>query len=112
MTNRRVPAARLKPFSPSCRIRPAQRRSIGGHPDVFAAAFGRERLERISGADFSAGDRESRAQPLEDACLSGAGGDEMKRVNGALLADAIDATDALLEPHRIPWQLEIDDEPA
>src|SRR5881409_1240998 len=33
----------------------------------------------------------------------------MKRMDGSPLADAIDAADSLLEPHRIPRQLEIDD---
>ncbi len=34
------------------------------------------------------------------------------RVHGAALAESIDAADALLEPQRIPRQLDIDDEPA
>ena len=33
-------------------------------------------------------------------------------VNAALLAEPIDAADALLEPQRIPRQLDIDDQPA
>ena len=36
----------------------------------------------------------------------------MEGVNRAPLADAIHAADALLEAHRIPWQLEIDDHAA
>ena len=34
------------------------------------------------------------------------------RVHGAALPEAIDAADALLEPQRIPRQLDIDDQPA
>ena len=37
---------------------------------------------------------------------------EMEGVNRAPLSDAIDAADALLEAHRIPWKLEVDDQPA
>src|SRR5436309_14236730 len=36
----------------------------------------------------------------------------MKHMNRALLADAIDPADPLLQTHRIPRQLEIDDDPA
>ena len=35
----------------------------------------------------------------------------MKSVHTALLADPIHPADALLEPHRIPWQLQVDDDP-
>ena len=33
-------------------------------------------------------------------------------MNGAVLADSVDAADALLEPHRIPRELKIDQQPA
>ena len=33
-------------------------------------------------------------------------------MHGPALADAVDAADALLEPHRVPRQFKIDDEPA
>src|SRR5262245_46000846 len=36
----------------------------------------------------------------------------MKGMNGALLSNAIHAANALLEPHRVPRKLEIDDHPA
>ena len=48
-------------------------------------------------------------EPIEHLRLAGVSRDEMDGVNRADLADAIDAADSLLEPHRIPRQLEIDD---
>ena len=38
--------------------------------------------------------------------------EKSNRVHGALLSEPIDAADALLEPQRIPRQLDVDDEPA
>ena len=46
------------------------------------------------------------------ARLASARRDEMEGVNRAPLADAIHAADALLEAHRIPRKLDVDDEAA
>src|SRR5262245_30879955 len=51
-------------------------------------------------------------ETLQDARLASARRDEMKGVNRAPLADAIHAADALLEAHRIPRKLDVDDQTA
>src|SRR6185503_15573910 len=48
----------------------------------------------------------------EDLHLAGVCGNQVERVHRARLTDAVDAADALLEPHRIPRQLEVDDQAA
>src|SRR5205085_9657841 len=40
--------------------------------------------------------------------LQGAAGDEIEHEHRTALADAIDAANALLDRHRIPWHVEID----
>ena len=69
-------------------------------------------FNRVGGGDVLLRARDSRSEPIEHSRLAGVPGDEMDGVNRADLADAIDAADSLLEPHRIPRQLEIHDEPA
>ena len=54
----------------------------------------------------------SQPQALEHAFLHRARMKQPDRVDAPLLAEPIDAADALLEAQRIPWQLQIDDEPA
>ncbi len=49
---------------------------------------------------------------FEDALFDRLPMEQPNRVHGAALAESIDAADALLEPQRIPRQLEIDHEPA
>src|SRR5881394_2620649 len=49
---------------------------------------------------------------FEHALLDRARMKQSDRVNDLLLPDPIDTADALLEPQRIPWQLDIDDQPA
>src|SRR4029079_9068969 len=51
-------------------------------------------------------------QTLKDPHFSGSAGDQMKGVDAASLADAINAAHSLLEPHRIPRQFEVHDDPA
>ena len=69
-------------------------------------------FNRVGGGDVFLRTRDSRFQPIEHSRFAGVSRDEMDGVNRADLADAIDAADSLFEPHRIPRQLEIDDEPA
>src|ERR1700681_333061 len=70
------------------------------------------RLERVGRADVLARPSDARFEPIEDARLAGVARDQVEGVNAARLTDAIDATDTLLEAHRIPRQLEIDDDSA
>ena len=53
-----------------------------------------------------------RSKPREHVAFSGSTGKQIDSVNRLLLADAIDPTDPLLQTSRVPWKLEIDDEPA
>jgi hypothetical protein len=46
-------------------------------------------------------------ETTEQRFLGGAAGDQLHRVNAAGLSETIDPSDALLEPHRCPWQLEV-----
>jgi hypothetical protein len=54
----------------------------------------------------------SQPQARQNPRLAGAARYQVKCVDRALLTDPIDAADALLEPHRVPRQLEVDDEAA
>ena len=63
-------------------------------------------------ADIRLCARDAHPQTLKHAHFGGSAGDQMKRVDRACLTDAIHAPDALFEPHRIPRQLEIHDNPA
>ena len=65
-----------------------------------------DRADRVPGLVDSAREAE------EEARLGRAGRQQVDGVNRPLLADAIDAADALLQAHRVPGQFEIDDEPA
>ena len=47
-------------------------------------------------------------QPGEDLALAGVGGDEVPQVADLLLADAVDAAEALLDPVRVPRQVVVD----
>ena len=60
----------------------------------------------------AARERKARPEPRQNAGLAGAVGDQVKGVDPAALADAVHAPDALLEPHRVPRQLEVDHQPA
>src|SRR5215471_6028658 len=84
-------------------VPPAQ----NGFRDVALVA-----VQWIGYADFCRGGRQTSSQAIGNAHLAGLGGDQMNGMNGPALTDAIDAADALLEPHRIPRQLEVDDEAA
>ena len=69
-------------------------------------------VERIRCADIRVCRRDPRAESGEQALFAGAGRDQVKRVHGVALPDAIDAANALLEAHRVPGQLQIDDQSA
>ena len=47
-------------------------------------------------------------QPLEDLALAGVVGDEVPQAADLLLADAVDAPEALLDPVRVPRQVVVD----
>src|SRR5262245_7940036 len=49
---------------------------------------------------------------LQNARLASARRNEMEGMNRVPLSDAIHAADALLEAHRIPWKLDVDDQAA
>src|SRR6266540_5108305 len=66
----------------------------------------------IGRADVFIRDGQAIAEPCEDALFAGRSCDQVHRVDGALLADAVHAADALFEAHRVPRQLEIDHEAA
>ena len=51
-------------------------------------------------------------EALENPHLRGVARDEMKRMDRSALSDAIHASCTLLEPHRVPRQLQVDDHPA
>ena len=51
-------------------------------------------------------------EPLEHPRFVRFACDKMKHVDRPALPDAIHASDSLLEPHRVPWQLEVDHDPA
>src|ERR1700681_2031972 len=70
------------------------------------------RLERVGRADVLARQSDACLEPIEDARLAGVARDEIEGVNAGRLTDAIDAVNTLLEAHRIPRQLEIDDDAA
>jgi len=65
-------------------------------------------LERICRSDVGARLRESRPQPLQDPYFASIERHEMECMNGPVLADPIDATNPLFEPHGVPRQLEVD----
>ena len=69
-------------------------------------------VERIGRADRRLRVCDASAKVVEQLPLAGVGADEMKCMHRRCLSDAIDAADALFEPHRIPGQLEIHDRPA
>ena len=71
--------------------------------DFFARGF-----ERVGDVDVSSRGVETRLQVIEDAQFAGVLSDQVERVHAARLADPIDASDPLLETHRIPRQLEVD----
>jgi hypothetical protein len=49
---------------------------------------------------------------MKNPYFSGSVGDEMKCVDAPSLTNPIDTTDALFEPHWIPWQFEVHHDPA
>ena len=51
-------------------------------------------------------------KPAQDPRFPRVAGDQMHGMDGTALSDAIDAADPLLEAHRVPRQLEVDDEAA
>ena len=69
-------------------------------------------IQWVSAIELGPRLRDPRPKTLEKACLAGLARDEMEHVNGPALADAIDTANPLLEPHRIPGQLEVDHGPA
>src|SRR6185503_7870904 len=77
----------------------------------FTPLGGGHRYVRIRGADVELCASNARAEPLQHTHFGRARRNQMKHVNTPLLADAIDAADTLLEPHRIPGQLEVHDDP-
>ena len=66
--------------------------------------------KRIGRAEVGLRRGDSRSQAGQDSRFAGAAGDQVERVDGAPLADAVDPADSLLEPHRVPRQLQVDDE--
>jgi hypothetical protein len=66
--------------------------------------------ERIGGANVRLRAGYARRQRAEHRRLARRVRNEMKRVHRPALSDAIDAADSLLESHRVPWQLEVDDD--
>ena len=70
------------------------------------------RPQRIRAADIGAGSCHACLQAIEHLRLPRTSADQVKDVHGPPLANPIDSADALFEPHRIPRQLEVDDEPA
>jgi hypothetical protein len=69
-------------------------------------------VERIRRAKVGLRTSHARTQTSKQTHFAGAGGNQVERVDGAALTDAIDTADALLDAHRIPRELEVDDEPA
>jgi hypothetical protein len=68
--------------------------------------------ERVGRAKVGLRRKDPGAQPREDSRLPGAARNQVNGVDDPLLPDPIDAADALLEPHRVPRQLEVHDEAA
>ena len=68
--------------------------------------------ERICAADVGVRPCDAELKPREQLRLTAAARDQVNDVHRAALADPVDASDALLEPHRIPRQLQVDDESA
>src|SRR5436189_3276045 len=68
--------------------------------------------DRIRCADVGLRRSNALGETSQNARLAGAGRDEMEGVNRAKLSNAIHAADALLEAHRIPWKLDVDDQAA
>ena len=103
----RVPGARASAVASARRSTGVSRhRSLRDHEPRDRAARRRERIRARRCRPARAATRaRSRAS---SRVFAGAAGDQVERVDGAPLADAIDAADALLEPHRIPRQLEVD----
>src|SRR6185369_15245525 len=85
---------------------------VTGDDELREAALFVPVPERVGHVDRCARRREPPPQTFENRSLAGRARDEMTRVNRPALTDAIDAADALLEPHRIPRQFKIDDETA
>src|SRR5207247_11336580 len=93
----------------------AQSRSFSGsvHPEVD----GRRRLvvggddagyQRVRDACLAARPRDLPSKALEQDGLRRAVRDQVKRMHRIRLPDAVDASDSLLQAHRIPRQLQID----
>ena len=70
------------------------------------------KTKRVRTVDVFVRARDPHRESFEDACLGGVSSDEVKRVHGARLTDAIDAPRPLFEPDWIPGQLEIDNHAA
>ena len=68
--------------------------------------------QRIPGTDIGLRAGDAQPKTVKNAHFRGPAGDEMKGMDTPALTDPIDAADSLLEPHRIPWQLEIHDDSA
>src|SRR5262245_44118325 len=69
-------------------------------------------VERIRRTEIGPGTSDTTPEVREQPHFTRSGGDQMKRVDGAALTDAVYAADALLDSHRIPRELEADDEAA
>src|SRR6516165_9875716 len=72
------------------------------------AILGEAAQDRPHLADHEFEHRELLIEQMQDLLLQGATGHEVEHEHLALLADAIDASDALLDRHRIPRHVEID----
>ena len=68
--------------------------------------------QRILGTDIGLCAGDAQPKTVKNSHFRGAAGDEMKGMDAPALTDPIDAADSLLEPHRIPWQLEVHDDSA
>ena len=68
--------------------------------------------KRILSADIGLSPRDADAKAMQHPHFRSSARDQVKDVNPTVLSNAIDAADALLEAHRVPWQLEVDDDPA
>ena len=66
--------------------------------------------QRIRPTDIGVDSRDSSSQSRKDSSLGAVARNQVIHVDRALLADPIDPADALLEAHRIPRQLEVDDQ--
>src|SRR4029077_5800810 len=69
-------------------------------------------VQRIGGADGVTSRGDPTPQPVRYDSFAGARCDQVAGWDAPALTDTIDPSDALLEAHRIPGELEVDDEPA